>query len=614
MDAVNPDYLAVRMLSENPWRLPAWMMPGNMLADRWPVLTSLYHGSLHAWTLVPLVALFGPSLELLRVSHALWGAGILLLLFICLRRGGAGTALATVLVGLLALDPAFIFAFRSQLYITLAPMVFVLLALLCAVRAQAAASLGARFGAALLAGLFCGLALYGYFIYAFFIPGVVAWLCWCQFASHRHPAVRTLLVLALGFGVGLALGAAGYLLGYGLIWNEEGGLEGLLAYLRGRTSELKAFEATPSMPEVLATFAAMVRAVLNGQWQARLMLGGDAPYAAQNLKLGLMVGVTGLGSVWLLWRRQATAWLGAAWLLMLSFAAGAMYFGDRLSGHHFSPVIVLAYLATGLVLSAVLRTFPAARRALLILALITAAVSVLGQAAIQQRLVATGGKALYSDAIDRFAQEAQHMRPNALHVFPDWGLFMPFQYLSAGKVDHVVVLDDRVLRAVCANREVVLALVGVDGQQRMSQLLAPLGLRAKAIETYADREGQRVVTAGVLAPDDEARCAAQRAAQQAAQQANEQARALGIHWEPAQAHSCRLRWRLESPLFPSANVQVRVRSPGESEFKLFLMSRADDSVVIPDWVAVGTQFQFSDSASTRVLATFTVLSDPRGGC
>ena len=45
MDAVNPDYLVVKLLNWHHARpLTAWVLPGNYLHDRVPILISLYHG------------------------------------------------------------------------------------------------------------------------------------------------------------------------------------------------------------------------------------------------------------------------------------------------------------------------------------------------------------------------------------------------------------------------------------------------------------------------------------------------------------------------------------------------------------------------------------------
>src|SRR5664279_3129088 len=58
MDAVNPDYMVVDLINGPADASPAWYLPGNMLAGRIPLLTSIYHGTSQVWYALPFVALF----------------------------------------------------------------------------------------------------------------------------------------------------------------------------------------------------------------------------------------------------------------------------------------------------------------------------------------------------------------------------------------------------------------------------------------------------------------------------------------------------------------------------------------------------------------------------
>src|SRR4030095_8521917 len=59
MDAVNPDYLTVRVLNWNGYPIPAWVLPGNYPFDHIALLTQLYHGMQQAWLGLPFFWLFG---------------------------------------------------------------------------------------------------------------------------------------------------------------------------------------------------------------------------------------------------------------------------------------------------------------------------------------------------------------------------------------------------------------------------------------------------------------------------------------------------------------------------------------------------------------------------
>lgn len=617
MDAVNPDYLVVRMLADAPWRLPAWVLPGNLLGDRWPVLTSLYHGTLHAWTLLPLYAAFGSSLELLRASHALWGVAILLGLWTCLRRNGGGPWISIAVPLLLAIDPAFIFAFRTQLYITLAPMLFTLLAMQSAQREKDARTRGQHFSAALLTGLFSGLAIYGYFVYAFFLPGMIAWLGLQYFANRAPDRGAGVPCIAAGLALGLALGALGYLVGYGLILHEEGGWAGLLAYLHARSAELKAFQASYSFFEVTSFFIRVLRDVVSGQWQAQLMLGEHVPFFGQYLKPALMFAVTGIGSMMLTWRGKGSMWLCGVWLLMLSFGLGALCFGERLSGHHFAPFIVLAYMAAAFTVVGISELAPRAAPWFAGLALLSAGISLAGQTAIQQRLVATGGRLLYSEAIMQFSNDAARLHSNALYVLPDWGLFMPLQLLTGGRVDHVLSIDDSAQQVLCSGRDLVVALIGADAPQRLEEQQRRFGWKEMRVQQYLDREKNLVISAGLVTPADARdRCAALAEARAEAAKANALAEKRGVRVVPPLVGSCRaqavtLTWDfLDLPA--GANVEVKVKQRDAAAFQLFKVGSAADGAETGPWVKVGTQFRFADPRSGDVLATMTMLPDERG--
>jgi hypothetical protein len=53
MDAVDPDFLVVRILNPNGYEIPPWVLPGNYPAQRFPILTSLYRGTQQVWLGLP---------------------------------------------------------------------------------------------------------------------------------------------------------------------------------------------------------------------------------------------------------------------------------------------------------------------------------------------------------------------------------------------------------------------------------------------------------------------------------------------------------------------------------------------------------------------------------
>src|SRR6516164_5451597 len=88
MDAVNPDYLVVRLLHDRTEPITAWLLPGNYLAERAPVLISLYHGSQQVWLGLPFFWLFGTTVTGLRLTHAMFALGVLVASYALLATSG----------------------------------------------------------------------------------------------------------------------------------------------------------------------------------------------------------------------------------------------------------------------------------------------------------------------------------------------------------------------------------------------------------------------------------------------------------------------------------------------------------------------------------------------
>jgi len=96
MDAVNPDYLVVRVFTWHREPMAAWVLPGNYLLDaRFPILVSIHHGSQHFWLGLPLFWLLGTTVESLRIVHALFALGVLAALYGLLALGIAALASAS---------------------------------------------------------------------------------------------------------------------------------------------------------------------------------------------------------------------------------------------------------------------------------------------------------------------------------------------------------------------------------------------------------------------------------------------------------------------------------------------------------------------------------------
>jgi len=435
MDAVNPDYLVVLILHRDR-SFPVWVLPGNYIAGRYSVLTQLYHGTQHVWLGLPFFALLGTSVVSLRIVHGLFGCAILAAALGWMRRGGlVGVALASVGVAL-AVDPSFVFAFRTQTSIVLAPVAWLLLSLVALDRAGE----GRQESMLALSGAAYGLAVFGYFTYVFFLPVVLAALLFWPFAAAGLPvrpwprAWRRLPLWTVGVGVGAVL----YLLGYALLAGHQGGVARLVEYLGQAQAALGVWKPSLSLWNRIEFAWRMVESITRNSWHSNLMVGTSLSVPAADLKtLFLTVGPVAL---WLIAEGMGSAdrYLRTSIAMGLSFFAVSLAFGNRLVGHHYAVLLVLGYACLAFGIHALARHRAPCDRLLpstmvVLPMLVLTLLNLAGQLEIRSRLRDTGGVGLYSDAINRLAVDAQTVFARNYYFLPDWGFLAPFVFLTSGR-------------------------------------------------------------------------------------------------------------------------------------------------------------------------------------
>jgi 4-amino-4-deoxy-L-arabinose transferase-like glycosyltransferase len=490
MDAVNPDYLVVRVFTWERTPMAAWVLPGNHLfGARFPILVSLYHGTQHFWLGLPLFWLFGTTVESLRIVHALFGLGVLAALYALLAAVRTPAWLATLAAGALALDPAFLFAFRTQSHITMAPAAWLLLALLLLARAHRDRPAPRAIVAS---GLCAGLAVQGYFVYGFFVPALVAG-AWLWSRSRSGPGAATGDVAR--FGLGLVLGVSGYLLGYALVAREEGGFGALVAYLADQQRSLGAFASPMTLAERVRFVAAMVAGVFGNGWHHSLIFGeADYRLPGTAAKMLLLLGAP-LALLALAERRgSATPMQRLVVALAPTFCLFALIFGGRLGGHHFMSLLPLGYAALALGLADVVRCADAsrgiARAATLAAFALLAAYNIQGHREEMAQLVATRGVGLFSDAVNRLPTDLMAQARKPYVFFPDWGLALPFAFLTRASVPSTSggtpALGRRLL---CEGRDVAIALIEGDRAARRDEWQAALSWDAPLVQTYRQADG-----------------------------------------------------------------------------------------------------------------------------
>ena len=417
MDAVNPDYEVVRMTNPQS-ETPIYILPGNLLFGRLPVLGGLYHGSYTAYEALPFYLVFGGTMLSIRLAHL--ALGLLVLVAAGFALWGMTRSQLVTGIALLALaaDPAFFLLFRTQAYLPLFPACFALFALYALARAPSPRG-------ALLCGALLGLAAFGYFVYLFMIPGVLLFV-WRDTAVTRR---RDTLLALCG---GIVLGLSPYALGYGLIFGNlgfSGGAASIQGYVHGL-----ALNSGQSFFERVAAVVSQTWYVVTGEWEW-LTFWADAHVSGLQIVKGVaLVALPVL--VFAFTQRpygRAFALSGAA---LLSFVVTATIFGGRLGGHDMSAAVPLLYVFAGVSAATLLAHYSLRRiaYATLAFAAVVCALNVGAAAQMLGRLSSQGATGFYSDVITQYAEAAASSRAGAPYVFGDWGMMMPFVYLTSGRV------------------------------------------------------------------------------------------------------------------------------------------------------------------------------------
>jgi hypothetical protein len=477
MDAVNPDYLVANVLGSRAHPPPEWVIPGNLLLGQLPVMTQVYHGALPFWIGLPFYAILGTDVIGVRMTHGVFASLIVLAAWWMLSSMGVRKSLAAAILGAMAIDPAFQFIFRTQFYITTLPvaLLFVSIALMWPVLNRDTERPARRL---VLSGVAAGLAVYGYFHFAFFVAvlGLYLW------------------VMRRGRGgfwpwvAGAAIGIAPILVGWVLLSIAAGSLTAL----GDQAQNLGAFSAAD---DFLARVERAMRywdRALTGHGANSMMLDETVALRFGELKAVALLIVPAVVLIASLVTSRSGDGLGLlALVAVVPPMAYGLAFGGRLWVQHFAVVVPVVYCVAVIAWSRLQgwsRWTGASTTASVCIALVLLAVNANSFREVVHRLEITGGSNMLSDAITRFASMARG--DDALYITPDWGVAMPLVMLTRGEVRvHVNFSTDRIEQELCRGRDVVVASLGADAAVRSQERAAAVPGRSAAAETLYQRDG-----------------------------------------------------------------------------------------------------------------------------
>ncbi|MFZ4288306.1 ArnT family glycosyltransferase [Variovorax sp. HJSM1_2] len=439
MDAINPDYLVARWLHpalDN----PVWVLPGPKL----PILGNLYHGTETLWLGLLTYSVLGTTVASARITHALFGAIIVLFVWLILRKITRHPLLALAVSVGLATDMAFLGSFRTQAYIILAGQMWMMGAIYLGIRSTQNQDNVLR--SVLLCGISMGLAVYGYFVFLFFLPPVAA-LAIC--GAGRGGVVSRAKAWVLGFTIGMLPYIVGYL---GLVYAARG-FGPFIGWLQTALTGLKPTGASPSYLAGLSSVLANTQLGLSGIGNEMMMTDKAISINEAVIKPIMLAGSIAvcLTGVWCEWRRNpslARVLLAIA-LLPVSYVLLAAGFGARLWAHHFTTLVSVSYLLLGVALywlSTQLGNGKWIRLCCTALVALLVATNIIQQNRVHMELVRTGGAGMSSDALTVMSRSALEEKDTAVWYFPEWGFYMPFAFLTGNQVAYETDLTTKSLR------------------------------------------------------------------------------------------------------------------------------------------------------------------------
>lgn len=481
LDAINPDYIVLGLLATAK-NTPVWLLPGNLLFDRFPVLIQIYHGALPFYFGLPVYLLFGTGMVGIRLANLSFGLLVLGAFAVAMRRLQMNAAVAGLALAALALDPGFLFAFRTQFYITTLPMALVFASL-------AVSREGASHRRLVGAGALAGLAVYGYFCLLFVAPALACRIWRMAAAGQRGPELRAWML-------GAALGVSPFALGLVLVARETGFPSGFFAFFAQYFGDLT-ITRSMSLAERLRYGADMLVATTRAIGPMSMMTGGMRNYAPLLKSVLLMGGPSAalLVSLWphAPWQAAQTAALG-----MLGLIALYLVFGDRAWLHHAAPALPLMYLGLAALGDQAVQRW----RGRLALALAaTPLIALLWINAIDRRnaqlaLERTGGVSFFSDAFTHFEQDAARTPRLTRAFFPDWGLILPFAMLTGGAIPVANEFrPDAARQTLCSGRDALLAVLADKPPERLTAWILATDWPAPETTVYSGRDGAPAVVA-----------------------------------------------------------------------------------------------------------------------
>lgn len=215
LDAVNPDYLAVKMANSN-------ILTESMTIPYIgvPLLGQVYHGTITMFcSYIALLITGTTSVLQLRITNGIYVALIAFVMYIILRWQNVNSKMALMSSILMLLSPNVVGTIFTQYYVELPGVFFLFLMIYALSKWNDNID---DYSLLLRAGVYGGLAIYGYFNFIFVFPTAMGTVFIISSNRKKERVFENILIVTIGY----VIGCLPYIIGYcGLILFLLVGLE-----------------------------------------------------------------------------------------------------------------------------------------------------------------------------------------------------------------------------------------------------------------------------------------------------------------------------------------------------------------------------------------------------
>jgi 4-amino-4-deoxy-L-arabinose transferase-like glycosyltransferase len=491
MDAINPDYLAARIL--NPIQNnPVWILP-----EIWfTILGSFYYGAQTLYVGIPFYWLFGTNIVAARLVQALFGAAIVVLVFITIWRSTKSRLLAISTALCLATDIAFIASFRTQFYITTSGMVWLLLSVNPLLVSN---ELSFSRKKILTSGIFFGMATYAYFIYGFFL---LAFIYRVAQVVKKGERLRAVLVWCGGVAVGIIP----YIFGYLSMGIALGGIGQFLDCVKNGIHTLEPLSSKLTLLEGYRNSFSLVKlAITNGGNE--LMIFGDYITAGfwSNAKFEIFIAIIFFLIIfWLFTIKKEKNVVTNSYFPLVFLPCSFVFFsgvlGQRLWVHHYALMTPLLYLVAAqlfyfgykLLFAKCTNSRHEKLWQLFVAGVCTFVLfaNFFQQNSFFRQLDKIGGIGKFSNSITILADEAMSNPSSTVYLFPEWGFFMPFAFLTANKIPYRLDVSKTTIDEFRGKyNQISIVFWDLKDAEKYESQLNAIGIANPLIRTYSRKDG-----------------------------------------------------------------------------------------------------------------------------